>query len=278
MNYEGKKVAVTGTDGFLGSEIVARLRQLGAAVYEIEGDVKDGETFKDLDHTFDYLFHFAAPSSQVLFQRSQLYSAIVTLNGFINAAVVCKANGIKLIYPSTGTLSQGATNEYARCKAVLEDIHKGENLDAIGLRIFAAYGSGEYKKRDYASVPYLFIDEMLEGKRPQVFGDGKQERDFIYVHDAVEMLLHIADEAPNGIYDVGSGEPISFNEIIRMINDSIGDDIQAEYFGDAIKPKGYPERTLANTETHKYWKPTVTMKSGINAVVKTAQLRKEPKL
>ena len=124
MNYQGKKIAITGVTGFLGRALADRLEQLAQPATEntmtlpgvykyvkvLEGDVRDPKTFKSLDHTFDYLFHFAAPSSQVLFKRKTAYCIDSTVKGLMNAADAAHKHGIRLIYPSTGLLSQGKIN------------------------------------------------------------------------------------------------------------------------------------------------------------------------
>lgn len=220
MNYRGKAVAVTGVRGFIGSALVKALEEAGAYVQIITGDIRDPESFSELSYEYDYLFHFAAPSSQVQFARDPKYCIETTIKGFINALEVCQKYGIKLIYPSTGLLSQNKFNEYAMCKKLCEDMARG--TDALGLRIFATYGPGESHKRDYASVPYLFARDIVQGKQPIVFGDGSQSRDFIYIDDMINDILILAEECPDKIIDVGYGMSYSFNDLIDTINDILG--------------------------------------------------------
>lgn len=247
MNYHGKKVALTGHHGFIGSALWEKLNQAGAQVQIIEGDLRNPKIWTDagIDYSFDYLFHFAAPSSQVLFKRMPFYCADVTISGFLGALHHCNLNGIKLIYPSTGLLSSETTNEYARCKKVCEDIHLNGHYDALGLRIFASYGVGEGKKRDYASVPYLFGREMASGRSPVIYGDGKQVRDLIYIEDVVKAIMVLAEQCNDPIIDIGSGQQVSFLEIVRTINDELGTDIVPEFIE---KPGGYVQETLANID------------------------------
>lgn len=242
MNFKGKKVALSGHDGFIGGHLVRALQDAGAEVTIILGDIRDRTTFRNLNYKHDYYFHFSAPSSQVLFKRQPMYAAEVTLKGFINAAKICKENGIKLIYPSTGLLSQDRMNEYALCKKLCEQIHLDEGLDAIGIRIFATYGPGEDHKRDYASVPFLFARDMVNGLSPEIYGDGKQKRDFIFVDDTVHGVMFLSETRENGIYDLGSGVGTTFNELVAIINKELGTDIEPVYID---KPGGYVDETLA---------------------------------
>lgn len=266
MNYNGKKVAITGSTGFLGKHLVRGLKAQGATVIELHGDVRDHATFSErLDHTYDYLFHFGAPSSQVLFKRRALYCAETTLLGFIHAANVSKRLGIRLIYPSTGLLSSPHTNEYARCKKVCEQMALGEGLDALGVRVFGTYGPGEGHKADYASVPYLFIRDALEGRQPVVFGDGHQKRDFVFVEDTVNGILQLAERCAEPLIDLGFGKSYSFNDLLFMIADVTGQEIDPIYHP---KPGGYVDETVALTEElHRYYQPKIDLREGIERTV-----------
>lgn len=252
MHYKNKKVAVTGHDGFLGSLLCSRLEELGAIVYRLEGDTRDMMTFLPINHTFSYLFHFGSPSSQVVFKRQGQYAVDVTVNGFLNASRVCQRTGVKLVYPSTGLLSQGKYNEYAMCKKICEDIAPG---DSLGLRIFATYGPNEIGKRDYASTPYLFMRDAQNGKKPVLFGDGKQIRDFIYQDDAIEAILTLADECNDKIVDVGSGQGVSFNQIVKLLG------VKPTYIP---APDNYVKETISNPKVMlKYYKPKVSFEEGM---------------
>ncbi len=265
MNYEGKEVAITGWRGFIGSRLAKELESYGANVNLIYGDVRNSNTFNTIDHSYDYLFHFGAPSSQVLFSRQPQYCHDVTLKGFMNALGACQENGVKLVYPSTGLLSQGQENEYARCKKVCESMAAG--TDALGIRIFATYGPGEGHKRDYASVPYLFARDMVAGKIPVVFGDGKQSRDFIYIDDVVAGILELAESCNDPVVNLGSGIPISFNSLIGYITDALG--IKAGVKTNRLHPpKGYVDSTKA---TDLVYTPQVGIETGISKLVKHLQ-------
>lgn len=265
MNYKGKNVAITGHDGFIGSALVKELQAKGANVVALLGDVRDPETFSVIDYTYDYLFHFGAPSSQILFKRQPMNSAEVTIRGFLNAAKACRENGVRLIYPSTGLLSSDRENEYARCKKVCEDIAAGENLNALGIRIFATYGPGEDHKADYASVPFLFARDMVLGRSPVIFGDGQQSRDFIYIDDVVYGILMLAEKCMLPTIDLGSGVNVTFNEIVEQINARDGNDIKAKY---TDSPKGYVKETSAKVlDLHSYYLPMTSFTQGIKLLV-----------
>lgn len=272
MNYSGKTIAITGANGFIGKALVNWFRKDETINLRIlETDVRDPRTFLGLDHSVDYLFHFAAPSSQVLFKRMPLHCTEVTVAGFLNAAKACINNGIKLVYPSTGLLSSPQRNEYARTKEVCEQIAVDERFESLGVRIFATYGPGEHHKRDFASVPYLFARDMAAGKQPLIYGDGQQVRDFIYIDDTVQAILHLAEECSEPVVDVGYGESVSFNQIIAQINWALVGRDKGKYIKPIFvdRPPDYVNETRANVDImNRFYKCRTSFEPGVNKVVK----------
>lgn len=260
-----KKVAITGHDGFLGRMLTLKLQRLGYNPKLLIGDVRDPRTFDPLDHSYDMLFHFGAPSSQVLFKRNADYCADVTINGMRNALANCQKRGVKLIYPSTGLLSHGQSNEYARCKAICEDLARGSSVEWLGLRIFGTYGPGEERKRDFASVPWLFMRDMMSDRQPVIYGDGNQTRDFIYITDTVSAIMSLAENVSQEIVDVGSGRSLSFNEIIGVLNLTLGTNIVPKYID---TPGNYIKHTNADISVLKqFYSPRVPLEAGIGRMV-----------
>jgi UDP-glucose 4-epimerase len=267
MDYRGKTCLVTGSDGFIGQKLAIALEAMGVVkVNKSTTDIRNISLLEEeFSHNIDYVFHFASPSSQMQFKKNVDYCVDTTINGFLNISRLCKKYNAKLIYPSTGLVSQNRYNEYARCKKILEDIHLGMNLDALGLRIFASYGENENHKRDYASPIYLFARDLVYKKRPVIWGDGTQTRDFIHIDDLVRNILILAEDCNERIMEVGSGESHSFNEIIEVANDYLSQSISPVYIG---KPAEYYDNTLCNvTKLLDYCPPiNVSFKEGVQRI------------
>lgn len=297
-HYRGKNCIVTGGAGFIGQNIVNKLISLGARVvvidnltygaqaknihkkaYFIKGDVRNPDIFKKLPKKkYNYLFHFAAPSSNVLFLENLSESIDITIGGFLNTIGYAAKNKIRYIYPSTGSLYNGvkpphtekavlnpnAQNEYAKTKIGLEYMASifGSSVNAIGLRILAGYGPGEHHKGRFQGVVYGFCQTMRSGKKPVIWGDGKQRRDFVYIKDIVDVTLTLAINCPERIVNIGTGSDISFKEVVAIINKYLPKKITPSY---GKKPKVYLERTTADTKLlRKYYKkPFTKIESGI---------------
>lgn len=271
MNYEGKRALVTGARGFLGGLIANALEAKDCDVNRFRGDVRDKRSLSAcIDPSLDYVFHFGCPSSQVLFKRQPRFCLETTVTSFLHLSDLCSRSGTRLVYPSTGLLSLGKDNEYARAKKVLEDLHLSSGIDALGLRIFAAYGPNERHKRDYASMPYLFARDVWNMRRPVVWGDGLQERDLIYQDDVVHAVLVLAEHASEPIIDIGSGKPVTALDTVRMAIFVFGQNntLQPKFFP---APRGYIERTVADPRVMQSYTglapgSLVTLHDGMNKI------------
>src|SRR4029078_3428453 len=100
----------------------------------------------------------------------------------------------------------------------------------IGLRYFNVYGPCEAHKGVPASMVYHLGQHMKAGKRPRIFKHGEQKRDFVYVKDAVEGTIRALDAKTSGIYNVGTRQARSFNELVEVLNKSLGTNFEPDYF------------------------------------------------
>jgi ADP-L-glycero-D-manno-heptose 6-epimerase len=125
----------------------------------------------------------------------------------------------------------------------------------VGLKYFNVFGPNEHHKGDMRSVVCKSFAEVLntgvirlfKSYRPE-YRDGEQQRDFLYVKDAVAITLHLAaNPAANGIFNIGSGKARTWNELARALFAAIGREPRIEYIEmpEAIRDK-YQYFTKAN--------------------------------
>lgn len=232
---------ISGEKGFIGSALKKELDKI-----MVEGDHPK------------YIFHFGSPSSQRLFDED--YHCISeTIEGFVKACEYAKRHRCKLIFPSSSTVYE-AKLPYGHTKLALESIVRAYNIDYLALRIFAGYGPGEGHKGNYASPIYQFASDMVAGKRPIVFGDGTQTRDFVYIDDIVRTIVD--NLRKSGTIDIGTGVTISFNDVISMINSHLHKKIEPIY---VEKPNIYVE----NTVCHNPLKESTPIYEGIYKVIRS---------
>jgi UDP-glucose 4-epimerase len=210
----------------------------------------------------DYVFLFGSPSSNHWFNYALSYSVRETVENFMNALDFCQTNDIKLIYPSSATIYEGTTS-YAKTKKILELLADIHTVRSLGLRIFAGYGVGEEHKKEYCSTVYSFTKEMMAGKRPVIWGDGEQTRDWIYIDDIVDNIIKLKDKV--GTVDIGTGSNYSMNEVVAIINDAMGTHIKPKY---VPKPNSYIDKTICNNPIIY----NTTLFEGVRKIIKSLKV------
>jgi UDP-glucose 4-epimerase len=246
----------------------------------IKGDVRDMSDWSEIPPV-DYVFHFAAPSSVIAFNKSPQESIKITLKGITNCiewAIINNAK--KIIYPSSGSVygpiqgkcrEEGEVNPlniYGKTKLECERIAQKyeKNIPLLGLRIFAGYGPQEDQKGELASVVSIFLKKIQQNQTPLLFGDGSQTRDFIYIDDIVSVLLKVLDNTSTGILNVGSGSETSFDEVLSYLNIAMKTNIKAKY---APPPANYLLSTKADiTKLKKYLPCPLSLEQGIARMIK----------
>lgn len=280
------KVLVTGGLGFIGSHIVdeviedneviiidnkstGKIENLKYPNHEnltlIEKDLNEVNLDKVLINV-DYVFHLAAMASVPLSIDNPIKSTNDNLNATIKLLNACRANKVKkIIFSSSSSVYGDNTNiplketEYplpkspyaaskASCELYLKTYHEAYGLNYVSLRYFNVFGPKQDKNSQYAAVIPNFISALLEGEKPIIYGDGEQTRDFIYVKDVVKANIKSCECDYNGIVNVASGRKMTINELYRIICETLGYDVEAEYLPER---KGDIKHSLADVSKMK---------------------------
>ncbi|MBU1122404.1 MAG: NAD-dependent epimerase/dehydratase family protein [Candidatus Omnitrophota bacterium] len=262
---EFKKALVTGGAGFIGSHIAQDLLSnnietivvdnlyMGKEEYIPSGcrfvkmDIMDADKLEDMFDGVDIVFHQAA---HVTIRNSidnfynDAYTNIMGTVNVINA--VMKKNVKKLIYASSmGVYGQALslpmkedqklepTSPYGISKLAAEkyclQMAEFGSFDAVALRYFNTFGTKQ-TLTPYVGVITIFINRLLEGKVPLIFGDGKQIRDFVSVLDIARANILAMKHGKNGqVMNIGSGKGTTVNEVAQMIIDRMDGGIKPEY-------------------------------------------------
>ena len=171
--------------------------------------------------------------------------------------------GIPDAYPTPETAPADPRYPYALTKYLGEQLvlhwARVYRLPAVSVRFFNVYGPRARTTGTYGAVFGVFLAQMLAGRPLTIVGDGEQTRDFTFVSDAVDALLTVAAFDRIGeIYNVGSGKPVSVNELVRLLG--------ATSVVHIPKRPGEPDCTwadIAKIERDLGWRPKVAFADGV---------------
>ncbi|MCX7826405.1 MAG: SDR family NAD(P)-dependent oxidoreductase [Verrucomicrobiae bacterium] len=148
-----------------------------------------------------------------------------------------QCGGIAKPAPTPETASLVCNSIYAQTKKDQEEMvlmfGRTYGLPAVALRYFNVYGPRQSLSNPYTGVCEIFMSRIKNGRRPVVYEDGGQTRDFVSVHDIVQANL-LAMEKPSAdgqVFNVGTGKPISVAEVARVLARVYGADIEPEITG-----------------------------------------------
>lgn len=149
-------------------------------------------------------------------------------------------------------------NMYAYSKQLFDLYAQRQGwLDRItGLKYFNVFGPNEQHKREMRSLVHKAFGQIRENGSVKLFrsyrpdfADGKQERDFIYIKDAVEMTLHLVEMGATGIFNVGSGQAHTWVDLVGPIFEVLGLPQKIEFIDMPLSMRDkYQYSTKANIE------------------------------
>ena len=291
---------VTGGAGFIGSNLTLALQEkFPDARLTVIDDFRSGN-FKNLagysgdfvaqnlatlnwhnqfgDEKFDAIFHLASITDTTLHdQFVQVHDNVESFRRLLNFARPTKT---RIIYASSAATygpateasveSNGAApaNVYAFSKVIMDNLAKraAESADwiIIGLRYFNVYGPREAHKGVPASMVYHLAQQMKAGQRPRIFKHGEQKRDFVYVKDAVEGSIRALDAQTSGIYNLGSGQARSFNELVDVLNKCLGTKFQPDYIDNPhAHYQNFTEADLDKVRSALGYQPQFSLERGV---------------
>ncbi|MCK5084975.1 MAG: NAD-dependent epimerase/dehydratase family protein [Candidatus Pacebacteria bacterium] len=298
------KILVTGGAGFIGSNLVHDLVEENHEIIVVDNlstgslnnisDVMDKIKFietscsevskiKELEG-LDEIYHYGIPSTTKLYRddRSLVGHAV---NEFTEILELAKREECKIIYASSSSVYNGnippfheemtvhVKDFYTEARYLMERMAKiyydFYGVRSIGFRFFSVYGPREEAKKDFANLISQFMWDLKAGRSPLIYGDGTQTRDFTFVDDINEgFRLGMKNEIDCDVFNLGTGDCYSLNELVDILNEILETDIKPVYKENPIQ--NYVEATLADTskaKEHIDFEATISLRDGIKKIV-----------
>jgi UDP-glucose 4-epimerase len=230
----------------------------------IEGDLRDRGLLAEVMPGVDQVFHQAAIRITQCAEEPRL-ALEVLVDGTFNVLEAAVQAGVKKVVAASSASVLGLAEEfptterhhsynnrtlYGAAKAFNEGLLRSFNdmygLNYVALRYFNVYGPRMDIYGAYTEVLIRWMDRILEGKPPLIFGDGKQTMDFVFVDDIARAnMLAMQSEASDEVFNVACGVETSLNDLAYALLNVMGSDLQPEY-GPERKVNPVPRR-LADT-------------------------------
>jgi UDP-glucose 4-epimerase len=206
----------------------------------VRGSITDLALLRKTFSGADYVFHQAALPSVPRSIKDPKTSHNINITGTLNVLIAARDRAVKKVvyassssvYGDTPTLpkvedmSPNPLSPYAVTKltgeyycSVFNNVY---DLKTVCLRYFNVYGPRQDPNSPYAAVIPLFLNSILAGESPVIFGDGEQTRDFTFVGDVADANILAAESDATGIFNLGNSQRITINELVNRIIDFVG--------------------------------------------------------
>jgi nucleoside-diphosphate-sugar epimerase len=295
---------VTGGGGFIGSHIVEELIRRGQTVKVIdnfstgkrenvepfktraeviEADIADANNLREVLKGVDYVIHQAAIPSVPKSMLEPVKSHHANVNGTLNLLLSARDAGVKrVVYASSSSLygdsptlpkheammpkplsPYGAQKLFA--EIYCQVFTRAYGLETVSLRYFNVFGPRQDATSQYSGVLALFIPAVLQGRRPTIYGDGLQSRDFTYVQNVVEANL-LACTVPGvggEVFNVACGDRITVNSMLQQINKITGKDISPIYAESRAGDIKHSQADITRAKEKLGYEPVVSFEEGL---------------
>ena len=261
---------VTGGAGFIGSNLARTLAAKGEKVRVLddfstgrreniagieglevlEGSLLDSDCVKRAVEGVEYVLHQAAIPSVPRSIADPLRSNEANVTGTLNLLEAAKGAGVRRFVFAASSSAYGDTKVLPKVESMPSDPlspyavgkYTGElyvrvyaniyELPTVSLRYFNIFGPRQDPASEYAAVIPKFIQLMLKGESPVIYGDGEQSRDFTFIDNAVEANLLACRSGKVGVgevINVACGARYSLNDLVQILNEIMGTRIEPLY-------------------------------------------------
>lgn len=295
---------VTGGAGFIGSHIVEALVQRGdrvkaldnlstgrlenLAAFErkiefIEGDLLDEAAVARAVAGVDCVFHEAALASVPRSLERPLDTHAACVTGTVKLLDAARRACVRRVVYAASSSAYGdqpmtskresdlpaPISPYGAAKLAAElycqAFTASFGLQTVCLRYFNVFGPRQDPDSPYSAVIPLFITALLADRRPVVYGDGGQSRDFTYVANVVAGNLLAADapEASGRTLNLANGRSTSLNRLLELLGQLLGKPAQAEYAPPRAGDIRESLADIAMARRYLKYEPTVDFEEGL---------------
>ncbi|RPI80617.1 MAG: SDR family oxidoreductase [Chloroflexi bacterium] len=268
-----------------------RLDDVRDSVEFVEGDLADERVSDKAVRDVDYVLHQAAVPSVQRSVCDPIGTNRSNITATLNVLESCRKAGVRRLVYAASSSAYGDTEILPKAEGMLSNplspyaLQKfvGERycklfydlygLETVSLRYFNVFGPDQDPHSDYSAVIPKFITKILAKKPLTVYGDGEQSRDFTYVENVVQanFLALRAIGAPGNVCNVGCGEKVTLNELIRLLEAIVGTKAEVNYTTPKVGDVRHSLADLSLARRILGYEPKVMVQEGLKRTVKAFQ-------
>jgi UDP-glucose 4-epimerase len=270
----------------------------------VQGDIRDNKLVGTLVETNDVVFHLAAAVGVKLIAEDPVHTIETNIGGTESVLEAANKFGTKILIASSSEvygksedvpfyedddLVLGSTSlsrwSYACSKAIDEFLglafYQQYGLNVVITRFFNTIGPRQ--SGQYGMVVPRFVRWALENKPIQIYGTGEQKRCFCYVKDLVKAVIDLicCEKAAGRVYNVGSDEEISVEELADIIIKMTGSKSKKEFvpyevaYGRPIEDMMRRVPSLVRIKEAVGWKPITSLAETLQVIIDSEKLKKD---
>jgi len=227
----------------------SNLAGLEGQIELMEGDLSEPAVAQQSVAGMDYVLHEAAIPSVARSVEDPISSNQANVTATLNLLVAARDTRVKRfvfassssvygdteILPKVETMPERPISPYALSKLAGEKysviFHRTYGLPTVCLRYFNVFGPRQNPNSPYSAVISRFVMAALDGGKVTLYGDGRQSRDFTFVDNVVEanLLACAKEDAVGGVFNIGTGERHTLNELVALLAAIVGREFDFEY-------------------------------------------------
>jgi nucleoside-diphosphate-sugar epimerase len=213
------------------------------------GSITDLATVQSACHGADFIIHLAARTSVPRSVLNPIETNHVNIDGTLNVLVAARDAEVRRFVYAASSSAYGETPTLPKTEAMRSDPispygitkYVGElyaqvfgrvyGLENVCVRYFNVFGPRQDPSSQYSGVLSRFMLAVIEGQQPVVYGDGEQSRDFTFIENIVDQTLRACEAkgASGMVFNGGTGERITLNKVLKLLEKITGKKIQAKY-------------------------------------------------
>jgi UDP-glucose 4-epimerase len=258
-------------------------------------DINDTDTLRRLFRGARFVFHQAAIPSVPRSVADPASTHASNITGTLSVLIAARDAGVSRVVVASSSSVYGddqtlpkqedrvgrPLSPYALSKLVCEQycrlFQQLYGLQTTCLRYFNVFGPRQDPGSEYAAVIPRFSTRLLAGRRPTIYGDGEQTRDFTYIDNVVDANWHTANHprAAGGVFNIGCGTQTSLNQLVAQVNAILGTRLEPVYEPARAGDVRHSVADVGKARDLLGYKPAISLQEGLERVLAWFRENKE---